>query len=557
LRNINLKIKFYKLIILKMLNDHNHKNYENSIDMLLKTRTQTNTLKKKEEYLKKQKEKKNQKKKEKRSKKKDDIEENVKLNKLNQDTNDLDNILKEENIEIEYIDEDPTTKNKYYDDFKNIFNYFVIPKKQERKDSLDEDEEEKDNIDGEKYNDEDEGMGERAIKEQTHLSKKKRKLLKRMKISELKALTRHPELVEPWDVTAQDPILLINLKTLRNTIPVPKHWSQKRKFLQNKRGIVKQPLPLPEFIENTGISKVRDTGAGDKRVLKLKVMDRMNPKMGKMDIDYQVLYDAFFKHQTKPGSLTKHGDIYYENKEYETKMRIYKPGRISEKLRVALGIPENSPPPWIINMQRYGPPPAYPNLKIPGVNAPILDPTADITPNLWTPPVSEDKPVPVFNYVKKKNEIEHWGDVRELDEDEYSDMDEDLSISDVGGDEKVEVEGIFSNMGMDDVSMVSAQKAIGDIDMTNSVPNPNAGINFKPMENFYSVLEEKKAEIKQNELYGSSFGYVIPESEKNVTEQNTTVPVDNKKEEPVQTKDKDNVKDQNKKEVSAKYKVKF
>lgn len=30
-----------------------------------------------------------------------------------------------------------------------------------------------------------------------------------------------------------------------------------------------------------------------------------------------------------------------------------------------------SPPPWLINMQRYGPPPSYPNLRIPGLNAPI------------------------------------------------------------------------------------------------------------------------------------------------------------------------------------------
>lgn len=29
------------------------------------------------------------------------------------------------------------------------------------------------------------------------------------------------------------------------------------------------------------------------------------------------------------------------------------------------------PPPWLVNMQRYGPPPAYPNMKIPGLNAPI------------------------------------------------------------------------------------------------------------------------------------------------------------------------------------------
>ncbi|ETO29769.1 hypothetical protein RFI_07353, partial [Reticulomyxa filosa] len=29
------------------------------------------------------------------------------------------------------------------------------------------------------------------------------------------------------------------------------------------------------------------------------------------------------------------------------------------------------PPPWLINMQRFGPPPSYPDLKIPGLNAPI------------------------------------------------------------------------------------------------------------------------------------------------------------------------------------------
>ena len=48
-----------------------------------------------------------------------------------------------------------------------------------------------------------------------------------------------------------------------------------------------------------------------------------------------------------------------------------KPGILSEDLRVALGMGENTPPPWLINMQRYGPPPSYPDLKIPGLNAPI------------------------------------------------------------------------------------------------------------------------------------------------------------------------------------------
>lgn len=35
-----------------------------------------------------------------------------------------------------------------------------------------------------------------------------------------------------WDATAADPRLLVFLKGYRNTVPVPRHWCQKRKFLQ-------------------------------------------------------------------------------------------------------------------------------------------------------------------------------------------------------------------------------------------------------------------------------------------------------------------------------------
>lgn len=37
--------------------------------------------------------------------------------------------------------------------------------------------------------------------------------------------------------------------------------------------------------------------------------------MGKIDIDYQKLHDAFFKWQIKP-KLTIHGDLYYEVQEF-------------------------------------------------------------------------------------------------------------------------------------------------------------------------------------------------------------------------------------------------
>jgi splicing factor 3B subunit 2 len=71
--------------------------------------------------------------------------------------------------------------------------------------------------------------------------------------------------------------------------------------------------------------------------------------------------------------MTAFGDVYHEGKENELKMRVYRPGQLSDELKRALGMPEYCPPPWLINMQRFGPPPSYPNLKIPGLNAPMPD----------------------------------------------------------------------------------------------------------------------------------------------------------------------------------------
>ena len=47
------------------------------------------------------------------------------------------------------------------------------------------------------------------------------------------------------------------MQAYRNTVPVPRHWSQKRKYLQGKRGLEKPPFQLPEFIEATGIGEMR------------------------------------------------------------------------------------------------------------------------------------------------------------------------------------------------------------------------------------------------------------------------------------------------------------
>lgn len=64
-------------------------------------------------------------------------------------------------------------------------------------------------------------------------------------------------------------------------------------------------------------------------------------------------------------------DRYYEGKEFETQLKHKKPGDLSPELVEALSIPPLAPPPWLISMQRFGPPPSYPTLRIPGLNAPI------------------------------------------------------------------------------------------------------------------------------------------------------------------------------------------
>lgn len=151
-----------------------------------------------------------------------------------------------------------------------------------------------------------------------------------------------------------------------------------------------------------------------------------------MHVDFQVLHDAFFKYATKP-PMSTFGDVYYEGKEHEEKARLFKPGQYTQKLREALSILLPShPPPWIMQMQRFGPPPSYPNLRVPGVNAALPagaqwgvhmggwgKPPTDAFGNPLFPSVfgssltSDQTPKPI-NPVKPT----FWGEPVEIDEDE-------------------------------------------------------------------------------------------------------------------------------------------
>jgi len=170
--------------------------------------------------------------------------------------------------------------------------------------------------------------------------------------------------------------------------------------------------------------------------------------MGKIDIDYQKLHDAFFKWQTKP-KLTIHGDLYYEGKEFETRLKEKKPGDLSDELRISLGMPvgpnaHKVPPPWLIAMQRYGPPPSYPNLKIPGLNSPIPESCSfGYHAGGWGKPPVDETGKPLYGDVFGTNAAEFqtkteeeeidrtpWGELEPSDEESSEEEEEEESDED-------------------------------------------------------------------------------------------------------------------------------
>lgn len=202
-------------------------------------------------------------------------------------------------------------------------------------------------------------------------SKRKLRLMNKIPLADLKSFTDSPQLVEWYDADAPDPYMLITLKSQPNVVQVPEHWANKRDYLSLRKGIDRPSFELPDYIKDTGIQDLRNN---DDATLKQEQRARVQPKMGKLDIDYQKLHDAFFKFQTKP-KLLGFGDLYYEGREatdeYDGAVDDIKPGVVSKKLRAALGLTDkdtNSPPPWITIMQQIGKPPSYEKLLIPGID---------------------------------------------------------------------------------------------------------------------------------------------------------------------------------------------
>jgi splicing factor 3B subunit 2 len=339
--------------------------------------------------------------------------------------------VSERNVTIHEPDVDQLLDNPMYAQFKSVFNRFYTEEAKEVKSEEDP---------GQIFYSDDEDEKERSDNDtQTqNISKSKRKL-KKIPLPRLKALAPKPELVEWFDADSTEPLLLAQIKACHGVVPVPDHWQLKREYLSARRGIKKAAFELPQFIKDTGIMDMRDALKEDEKTLRQKTRERVQPKMGRLDIDYQKLYNAFFRFQTKP-RLYMPGEIYYEGKEDDLTGNLphFRPGKLSNRLKDALNIPPGAPPPWLLSMQRHGPPPSYHGLRIPGLNAPIPQGAQwGYQPGGYGKPPVDEKGDPIYGDVyglsqqaKKKKllgapvEKTPWGEIQDYEEDEEEDEEE-------------------------------------------------------------------------------------------------------------------------------------
>ncbi|KAJ1724492.1 hypothetical protein LPJ53_001262 [Coemansia erecta] len=434
-----------------------------------------------------------------------------------------------DNVKVEYVEaKEPALENPEYSEYSSVFSLFSQNAERSfgaRHESPDVDDEKPKpeptamDMDSDKTDSD----AEMSDAEQTKASRKLRKQ-QQISVAELKQKAPRPEVVEWTDVSAKDPLLLVTLKATRNTVPVPSHWSQKKKYLQYKRGQEKPQFELPDFIKATGIMEMRETATEDVKA-KTAARERMRPKMNKLTLDYQRLHDAFFKFQTKPANITGHGDLYYEGKENETTLGDeFTPGAVSQQLRDALGVPPLAPMPWLLNMQRHGMPPSYQNMKLPGLNAPIPKGAQwGFHPGGWGRPPVDEYGRPLYGdvfaeaadgentdaqIVPKPGPRKHWGDLEIL---ESSDEEEEEDEDESDAEEDVAEEQEEAAHAADEGEPTEEQHRSGIATIPSGLETPSVlqlrkQTHTEENRQLYSVLPEQ-ATAKLEGIMGSQFTY--------------------------------------------------
>lgn len=219
-------------------------------------------------------------------------------------------------------------------------------------------------------------------------------------------------------------------------------------------------------------------------------------------------------------------------------MREMKPGQMSAELVAALGITEGCPPPWLINMQRYGPPPSYPNMRIPGLNAP-LPPGASYgyQPGGWgKPPVDEygrplygdvfgstDSTTDGNNYDALVDKSYRWGTLEFVDEEEEEEEEGEEDAEDgagAGDGRPYDISGTETPLdGTHSViSGISGLETPDTIDLrkragieTPDIASVAGDFDQYPHKDLYHVIQEKQAgSAVVGQMFGSDRVYVLP-----------------------------------------------
>ena len=137
-----------------------------------------------------------------------------------------------------------------------------------------------------------------------------------------------------------------------------------------------------------------------------------------------------------------------------------------------------SPPPWLWMQQRYGPPPSYPNLRIPGLNSPI-PPGCQYGNHAegWGRPPVDEQGRPLYGdvfgvYVEEKatkklnpEEEKLWGEIPENaveEEDEEEEREAEVPVEEEKKEEEETVPADVGIPGSETPAAIQLRKEAGD-----------------------------------------------------------------------------------------------